>query len=635
MDVRMPDGTIIRNVPEGTSQEEVLEAYSAAVQKSRPPVDQSVLDAKDALAKMPLRLSNMGGMGGPKKSIDPQAALELMRSKNRADPITRLLEFGPGNATLGLLQRVAHLADPVTDAPGNFIDKIVNERRQQMNADMIASGRNPNDVDVASGVGQAITGAAMLPARQVGTTLAGRVPMTTPILTGAPTLGGRMAQGGGVGAISSMFNPVEGAEDFWQEASKQAGLSALLGFGAVPVAEGLVRGGGAAINALRKRLPSGGQAAGTAQSSSLATASATPQAQVVGGGSTLGQVGDDPSAGLTRSQKQLADWWLKKGGRLTPGQQSGSRSLQQWEAKAESQPMTSGTFNAIKSDNQALLDKIAARAVGAKGRNLDSETLGVVRDELVRKMELAKNSTPRTIDPDEYLNILSSIEREYEGLLQGAISDNPLVKRLEAFASGGKATGEQLFELQSRLGKAAWNEMTSKSGNRQLGMALGDIQDYVLDLLAQGLTRGQLYDFTSSRAMYRTLMQLTGRTNVINPSTGHVSGAALANALQQGDRNGFLFGRNNSDLYNAARVAQAFKAVVGDSGTATRSPLNSPLEVGLSIPINLATRAYVSAPVRYGATAATNVNSSMPSGKLGEVIPYSPLLGLLGVVPAQ
>jgi hypothetical protein len=69
------------------------------------------------------------------------------------------------------------------------------------------------------------------------------------------------------------------------------------------------------------------------------------------------------------------------------------------EAKLESQPMTSGTFNAIKADNQDLLDKIAARAVGSK-KALDFKTLGVVRENLVDGMEVAKNSTNRVIDAD-------------------------------------------------------------------------------------------------------------------------------------------------------------------------------------------------------------------------------------------
>jgi hypothetical protein len=73
----------------------------------------------------------------------------------------------------------------------------------------------------------------------------------------------------------------------------------------------------------------------------------------------------------------------------------------------------------------------------------------------------------------------------------------------------------------------------------------------------------------------------------------------LANYLQQTDRQGFLYGKNQTPLYNAARFAQAFKPVVGDSGTATRLPnLFNPLELATGIPANLLSRLYLSGPGR-------------------------------------
>jgi hypothetical protein len=58
-----------------------------------------------------------------------------------------------------------------------------------------------------------------------------------------------------------------------------------------------------------------------------------------------------------------------------------------------------------------------------------------------------------------------------------------------------------------------------------------------------------------------------------------------------------MFAQNDSDLYNAARFAQAFRPIVGDSGTATRSMINNALDVVTQVPINLATRAYTSSPM--------------------------------------
>jgi hypothetical protein len=96
-------------------------------------------------------------------------------------------------------------------------------------------------------------------------------------------------------------------------------------------------------------------------------------------------------------------------------------------------------------------------------------------------------------------------------------------------------------------------------------------------------------------------MNLTAKTNVVNPSSGNVSGRGLANTLMQKDRGGFTMGRNDTDLYNAARFVQAFPDIVGNSGTATRSMGAADYITGL--PGNMLTRLYLSRPVAAAASA--------------------------------
>ncbi len=57
-----------------------------------------------------------------------------------------------------------------------------------------------------------------------------------------------------------------------------------------------------------------------------------------------------------------------------------------------------------------------------------------------------------------------------------------------------------------------------------------------------------------------------------------------------------MFGENQTPMYEAARFAQAFRPIVGDSGTATRTMEMTPLNVLLSAPTNIAASAYTSAP---------------------------------------
>lgn len=373
---------------------------------------------------------------------------------------------------------------------------------------------------------------------------------------------------------------------------------------------------------------------GTASANANVSGSATATGS--GGGYNFGTVGQDASAGLNAPTEAIMNQGRAMGMQLTPGQASGSRALQQLEAKLESQPMTSGRFNSIKANNQTVLNRVAADAIGETSDTLDSAVLAQAHDRISGVYRMVADKTPRTIETDPFINRLAGIENEFEGLLPGSVLDNPLTKRLFAYAEKGQATGEQLQDLASKLGKAANNQMTSASGDRQLGMALFQVKDMADDLLASGLSGETAAAFNAARAQYRNLMLLTQRNGVINPSNGNVSGNALAGLLQQKDRNGYLFGRNDSPLYNAARFAQAFRPIVGDSGTATRMPLPSPTDFVLSLPFNVVTRAYTSSPAINLAAQAGNISRNGMAPNLGGLLgPYLPQTagatgGLLG-----
>lgn len=328
------------------------------------------------------------------------------------------------------------------------------------------------------------------------------------------------------------------------------------------------------------------------------TVSGGASARGAGGGYTFGTVGDDASAGLNAATREIGQRGRELGMRMTPGQATGSRALQQLEAKLESQPMTSGPFNAIKANNATVLNREAARSIGERLAG-DESLSATVMDRASRRIgqvfDDAADDVPRQIDPQQFLRTYSTIQDDVRGLVQG-FGDHPLVQDLTKFAEAGQASGRQLQSLTSKLGKAAYKNMTTPSGDRDLGLALYRVKDYVDDLLQQGMEAGRAATFQTAREQYRNLMMLTSRVGVVNPTTGNVSGRTLANVLQQKDKGGFLFGRNQSGMYDAARFSQAFAPIVGDSGTATRSALPGPTDWVLSLPFNMATRAYTSSP---------------------------------------
>lgn len=399
-----------------------------------------------------------------------------------------------------------------------------------------------------------------------------------------------------------------------------------------PSAQQLASGSGA--NASANAASNANLNVGAGQAGGAANVQGALNVSARGGGYNFGTVADDAAGGLTRGQ-ELARTGFPQG-RLTPGQATGNKLLQRLEAKLESQPMTAGPFDRIKDANAREINRAAARAIGERADNLNSEVLDRAVTRLGGVFDDVRDATIRRIEPADYVDRMRAIQDEFEAI-GPQLSSHPLVERLVRHAQTGEATGRDLGNLTSKLTREVNRQMTSAQGDRELGRALVQVKEYVDDLVAQGLSGERLNTYNAARDQYRNMMLITSRVGTINPSTGNVNAGALANLLQQKDRAGFLFGRNNSDMYNAARFGQAFKPIVGDSGTATRMPLPSPTDFVVSLPFNLATRAYASSPsvnAALSAQAATNA-LARTGPALNALAPRVTPGGLFGAASSQ
>ena len=322
----------------------------------------------------------------------------------------------------------------------------------------------------------------------------------------------------------------------------------------------------------------------------------TPTATVTGGGSTMGAVGPDASAGLTSAQQAILGRGKEMGFRTTPGQETGSRSLQQMEARMESSPFTSGPFNTIKDANQKILNRATAKAIGVDSTELSNPVLAQAQRQISNVYQQVASPQVKKVDGNTIQTGIEIVDKAFEGLTTQPFKNNIFVQQVQNIAAKGEASGNELQALSSKIGKRAKNEMTTAMGDRELGSALFQLKEMVDDALAQGLSKEQQAAFQQARANYRNLMTIRSNQGVVNPSTGNVSGLNLASALTRKDPQGFVFGSNQTPMYEAARFAQAFRPIVGDSGTATRSMEVSPLSMMLAAPTNIAARAYTAQP---------------------------------------
>ena len=310
----------------------------------------------------------------------------------------------------------------------------------------------------------------------------------------------------------------------------------------------------------------------------------------------LGRV--EQTAGLKPQEQAVLNRAQKMGFQATPGQAAGSKSLQKFEAALESNPFTSGAFEDIKRHNAGVLNKIAAKSIGETADDVSAPVLEAAKTRIAGIYRMVADNKPREINTPFVMNKIERINKDLEGVLPANVSfmDNPLVKNFTELVQSGSATGKQLQQMASKLSRASYKNMTGQGGDRDLGIALAKLKDVVDEHLKKGLSGNTLKLFNSARDEYRNLMTLTGSPGVVNSSSGDVMKNGLARTLASKDKAGYVFNRNQSDLYNAARFAEAFKPVVGDSGTATRSMSDLSLENLAKLPFGLVARLYLSQP---------------------------------------
>jgi hypothetical protein len=446
--------------------------------------------------------------------------------------------------------------------------------------------------------------------RVVGNVATSLFPSTAAVkalnLSAAPVRAGAVG-----GAVSGALQPVAPeATDFFTQKSQQVGLGGVLGAGGGYLSDKM-------LNLLLGRGPTVTQPASAATAQAQTSATVTPTATVTGGQITPGVVGADTSAALTQAQKAILDRGKAMGFRTTPGQETGSRSLQQMEARLESNPMTSGAFNTIKDTNQKVLNRATAQAIGVNADELSNPVLATAQRQISAVYNKAASPTVQKLDQMYVMNGIDLIDSAAEGLTTQPLKTNIFVKQLQDLALKGEATGNQLATLSSKIGKRAKNEMTTANGDRELGQALFQIKEIVDDQLMAGMSAADQAAFQAARANYRNLMTVRTTSGVINPSSGNVSGLNLASALTRKDPRGFMEGSNTTPMYEAARFAQAFRPIVGDSGTATRMMELTPLNMMLSMPTNIAASAYTSAPS--SAIARRLQSGVLPAGAVNPV----------------
>ena len=373
--------------------------------------------SREQIAEALKKLPPLPGAGTPATPAAPQTVMDKLASSPVGGVVRGLRDVAEG--TVQLVGRGAEQL-PV-------IGPIVRPARQMFEQSMTTGEKEyrqarsgqlmPDELDVG---------------RMIGNVAGTFIPSTAAVK--ALNLATKPVKAGAVsGAVSGAMQPVQtgataptlsdlvtetaprdmSAGDYFSQKGQQIGFGGVFGAGGGYLTDKMMRIlFGSRAPGVAAATPAPGQATAQAQS----TATATPTATVTGGQVTPGVVGADASAALTEAQKAILERGKAMGFRTTPGQETGSRSLQQMEARMESSPFTSGPFNEIKAANQKVLNQATAQAIGVNASELSNPVLAQAQRQISAVYNKVGSPTVQKLDQSYVLNGIDLLDNAFEGL---------------------------------------------------------------------------------------------------------------------------------------------------------------------------------------------------------------------------
>lgn len=195
MDVRLPDGTIIKDVPDGTTKADLV----TKLQRNGMAVPAEWLDSKPKPKGM-----EGGALHGVAQGV-----------RDSVDAAAQTLYHAMPKGVQGALDSADRfLADKIPGLKFAPVDETIKRVNSEYEAARAAQGREGLDV---ARLGGNVAGAVLNPVNKL-------------LPSGAATALGRVGQAAVQGGVGAAFTPVvENTGDFWTEKAKQAGIGAVAG----------------------------------------------------------------------------------------------------------------------------------------------------------------------------------------------------------------------------------------------------------------------------------------------------------------------------------------------------------------------------------------------------------------------
>ncbi len=318
-------------------------------------------------------------------------------------------------------------------------------------------------------------------------------------------------------------------------------------------------------------------------------------------------VGSRPIGRAQDIASDAVERFRQLGGKVTPGQASGSPLLQRLEAPLQS----AGLFDAMTDANQKLMRTSLSRAIGSQSDDLSAAGLGKAADDIAQRFTEAIGDVKISMD-DDLIKRIAQIKR--------------LDKWVELPETMANLSGNTFKQIRSTLSKAMSSAYRSQNDTQGDFIARTIKQMDNKFMKAAGPKRAA--DFRTAREQWKNLVTLEkGRAitpdGVVNPASVHNAYVREFGPTARRAQTGIASAATD-DAMEMARLqaSRQLAPVVGTSGTAER------LGVGLG-PMA------IGGALGYGATG--DVQGAIAGGLLGAGLRYGyqPMSALMSPTASQ
>ena len=368
----------------------------------------------------------------------------------------------------------------------------------------------------------------------------------------------------------------------------------------------------------------------------------TPEERAMSGGlSALGgyvgqKAGQLVSRGIGKAsphQRAVNQRAMELGAKLTPGNMTKSDRLLRSEVAMSRNPKTSMRFAEIRSHNQSLLNKYAARSFGEDATEITPDLLGNASNRISGTIERALSDQKIDWTP-AFRQKVSDIAKQYGKSILGRGDSriNNSVDYLKELPV--KIDGTTYQQARSELSKAIHDAYIGAKPNANLGKALEEIADTLDDAARASIPDENLKAFNMARRQWGNLMTVEKN---LKPDKLDVSGPKLANHLAKNRKSAYLRGKDANlhpterDLFDFTRFVRQNGDIVGDSGTGTAvsQSLNSIVNPIRGSAVGGATYLMTGDPTTAAIAGAASIPLTAAARGAGQAAYFSPLTSAL------